>query len=101
MVCCYTVGRDATGKLSAVHLRKTGRKSLQTHRKLNDMNRVSSSNPRSRPSAIPGLVDGDSQKGSVRPTTYETYTYVLRHTEPIGTSLAKVTAQHVHDFSVT
>ncbi len=95
----YTTGRDATGKLRRQYIYGKTRKEVAAKltEKLNDMNQGIILEPTKQ--SLGQFLDAwmvTVKKGSVRPTTYETYTYVLRHTEPIrDIPLAKVTAQHV------
>lgn len=94
-----TLGRDATGKVKRQYIYGETRREVSTKltAKLAERNRGILLEPTKQ--TVGQFMDAwmeDVKKGSVRHTTYETYSYVLRHAVPIrDIPLAKITAQHV------
>ncbi len=94
-----SLDRDATGKVKRQYIYGETRREVSTKltAKLAERNRGILLEPTKQ--TVGQFMDAwmeDVKKGSVRHTTYETYSYVLRHAVPIrDIPLAKITAQHV------
>lgn len=94
-----TIDRDASGKVRKEYIYGKTRKEVaaQLTAKIAERNRGIILEPTKQ--TVGQFLDAwmtDVKKGSVRPTTYDTYGFVLRHAAPIrGIPLAKVTCQQV------